>query len=274
MVAPAALLLLLLWVAPLAGVAALSFQDSSLLTSSWIGLRNYVEMFRDPHWTTALVNSLIYSALSIVLGVGLGAAVAFPTSGMPKQIRGIVRAAMYLPSISAGIIISQMWLMVFASGGLANAVMGGLGLAPVRWLTERWPAIFVIGCTVQLAIVGTVVVVLGSALEGVPKELREAARLDGASASQVWRYVDLPWVSGAVALMALSGLASGFTMWETPWVLTRGGPDGATATAIYAAWESAFTRQRYGMAAAQSVVLLGVVMAIAGVVQRVRKWVG
>ena len=271
MVAPAVLLLLLLWVAPLVGVAVLSLQDSSLLTSSWVGLRNYVVMFRDPRWITALVNSLVYSGISVFLGIGLGAAVAFPTSGMPKRIRGLVRVAIYLPSMSAGIIISQLWLVIFSSGGLANTIVAGLGLPPVKWLTERWPAIFVIGCTVQMAIVGTIVVVIGSALEGVPKELREAARLDGASTAQVWRYVDLPWVAGAVALIALSGRASGFTMWETPWVLTRGGPDGATATAIYAAWESAMVYQKYGYAAAESIVLLLIVIAIALTVMGLRR---
>jgi ABC-type sugar transport system permease subunit len=164
-----------------------------------------------------------------------------------------------------------MWLWVFKSNGVANWVLQSVGLHPVRWLGERWLAVPVLGFILSAAVLGSIVVVLMVALEGVPRELREAARMDGAGMIRTWLNVDIPCISKMIGYMAFSAMVSGFGVWEIPYVMTRGGPEGATASVMYEIWDQAFVRQHYGVSAAQSVLLLVLVTAITLTAKRVAR---
>ena len=271
MVAPAVLLATILWVLPLVTVGGLSFFDSNLLRRAWVGFKNYVEIWGNPQWQMAVVNSFVYAGIMIVLGVGLGLLIALPASGLSKRWQNGVRTSTYLPYLAAGVIIGQFWLWVFRNAGLANYLVGLLGIAPQRWLGERWLAVPVIGFVVIMSVGCTNSVFLLAALEGVPKELREAARMDGCGVVRTWFAVDVPFIWKMIVIEIFLAFVGGFGVWETPYMLTQGGPEGATASTIYAIWTEAFTKQRYGIAATESIALLSLVAGVMFVVARVRK---
>jgi ABC-type sugar transport system permease subunit len=271
MVVPAVLLASILWLAPLAVIGGLSFFRSNLLTSTWAGLRNYIAIWRDPQWQMAVVNSGVFAAMMVVGGLSLALLIGLPASALSRSWRSLVRISVGIPMMSSGIIIGQFWMWVFRSNGLANWLVGLVGAGSFRWLGNRWLALVVIGFVVVVSVGPMQSIIVMAALEGVPRELREAARMDGCGMVRTWLYVDIPHIAKTLIILAFMAMVGGFGVWENVYMLTRGGPEGATASMVYALWDQAFIKQNYGMAAAESMALLALVAGVSLVIWRLRK---
>jgi len=271
MIMPALVLIALLWFVPMGVIGGLSLHRSDLLRTSWVGVQNYVKMVQDHRWQMALGNSAFFSGCMILSSVVLAAFISLSASSLPKHWRAAVRIAFYIPALAAGIIISQVWLWVFKPLGVADWLVKLVGLTPPRWLGERFVALPVIITVVVGSNMGACVVVIMACLETIPRELHEAAQMDGARILTMWWHVDIPWVARTLALLAFTALVAGTTIWETPYMLTRGGPEGATASLVYAAWEQAFVKQQYGMAAAQCLTIVLLVTGVTVLARRLKR---
>ena len=271
MLVPAGFLLILLWLLPMGIIAGLSLFESTILTTTWVGLKNYAGMWRDSQWVMAVTNSLFYAGIAIFGTLFFALPLSLSASRLTKRWRYVFRVAVYIPTLAAGMIIGQLWMWVFRPGGVANWALSLVGLGPWRWLGERVLGIPVIGLIAATCAIGGECIMLMAALEGVPKSLREAARMDGAGKLKVWYYIDIPWVMRMLAIILICNVAGGFTIWETVYVLTNGGPEGGTATALFHIWETAFMRRRYGMAGAQSIVMLALVAGLTSLTRRINR---
>ncbi len=253
----------------------LSFCNYPLLQPPiFIGLRNYSHMIHDPVFWTALGNTLAYAAMALPVGmiIALGAALL-----LNSKVRGLslYRTLVFLPSLLPAVASAMVWLWLFnAKLGLLNFVLRKVGVAhPPAWLSSpRWamPALVLM----SFWGIGNTVVIYLAGLQNVPRELYEAADIDGADGWRKIRHVTLPCISPVIffnLVMAIIGTLQNFT---APYIMTGGGPVRATYFYTMYLYDSAFKYLRMGYASAMAWVQFLLILALTGLAfWSARHWV-
>ncbi|MFJ3494130.1 carbohydrate ABC transporter permease [Streptomyces sp. NPDC086091] len=257
-VSPAALVILGLSIVPVVWSFLLSFQSSDLLTpSTWVGLENYRRLSDDPEFAEAVRNTLLYTVLYVPLSILLGLVLAL---ALNRRIRftGLYRTLMFVPFVvsatSQGVLFSFILDPQF---GAANSLLDRLGIGAQGFLTDPGQALLVlVGISVWSG-TGFCVVIFLAALQDVPKELTEAASLDGANHWHVLRHVTLPALGPVSVFLVLWQTINALQVFDLVYVTTKGGPLGSTTLVVYFVWEQAFKNftAGYGAAAAYLVAL-------------------
>lgn len=263
--APAAIFIGLFQAVPLAQQLYLSFTETSLLNptnNTWVGLENYVRIFGDDDFRRTLLTTLVYVVVCVVGAVGVGLLIAL-VMNRPFPGRGAARALVTVPWAAPGIAVAliAVW-MVNPQYGIVNRFLDAVGLGVPGGVildsqTHALPAILV---TTIWQLFPLCAVVLLSALQGVPKELVEAATMDGAGPWWTFRTVTWQVIKPAVGLLALLMTIWSIRRFELIWLMTRGGPVGATRTLVIDLYSQAFEAKRIGTAAA--VGMVGVVISL------------
>ena len=266
LVLPGAIYLLLFQIYPLLQELILSFTSTSLLSPAqhdWVGLENYRDLWRDPDFRRVLLTTLVYTAVCVASAVGLGLLTALVMDA-PFRGRGIARAAVTIPWAAPPVAVALIFVWIYnAQYGVLGHVLRFFGLAAgtVNWLdstTFALPAILI--ATVWQIFPFAAVVIL-AALQGVPHELREAAVMDGADSLSVFKAVVWPTIKPSVTLLTLFSTIWSLRRFDLIWLLTQGGPIGATNTLVIDLYRRAFVSQQLGQAAA--VGMVGVTVAVA-----------
>ena len=238
----------------------LSFQDYSFVTDAvWIGLENYARLFADEAFRYALLNSFVYLLVTPVLVV-LSLGVAFL---LDSGVRGVTffRSLYFLPVVTPMIVVGILWgWLLNEDVGLVNYAATALGLGKIPWLTE-YPLnlLSVMGVTAWKGL-GYFAVIFLAGLAGVPKELEEAAALDGAGAWQRLWHVKLPTLRPQIALVSVISSISALKVFDELYVMIPGAPV-AEKTLVPLIYQTAFLDFRLGYASAISVVLFAVTLA-------------
>jgi multiple sugar transport system permease protein len=242
-----------------------SFCDYSLLQPPlYKGMANYNALFADPVFWKVLWNTAIYSLMALPLGtlIALGAAML-----LNLKISGlaIYRTMIFLPSLVPTVASAMLWLWLFnAKLGLINLWLSALGVTnPPGWLTDvRWsmPALVLM----SFWGVGNTVIIYLAGLQDVPRELYEAASIDGAStARKVW-HVTLPAISPVIFFNVVIGIIGTLQVFATPFILTQGGPARSTYFYTMYLYDNAFSYLKMGYASAMAWVQLLIVLALTG----------
>ncbi|HZJ10505.1 MAG TPA: sugar ABC transporter permease [Trueperaceae bacterium] len=244
---------------PLVAVVAMSFADWPLpQPPRFVGLDNLSRLVSDPLFVRSLVNTAYYALGLVPLGLALGFALAVLLHRPRPGVR-LFRTIVFLPAVLSGVAMALVWGWIFNPRfGLANQLLGELGIRGPGWLhSEAWamPTLILMG----LWGVGVNMVVYLAALEAVPAELYDAARLDGAGRWAQWRHVTWPLVSPVTFYLAVVNLIGAFQVFTPSYVLTGGGPNNATLTLPLYLYQNAFSYGRIGYAAALAVALLACV---------------
>lgn len=259
---------------PMLFAMGISFTDWLLVGQpEWRGLAHYREMRDDPAFHAALRNSLYYSAASVPLGVALAFGLALLLNRRWAGM-GFFRTVFFVPSLVSGVAIVLVWGWLFNPRyGAVNGLLGLLGLPQPGWLTDpRWamPTIILL----SLWGIGGMVVIFLAGLQNVPAELYDAARIDGAGRWAMVRSITLPLVSPVTFFLLVIGTIGTLQVFAPVYVLTEGGPKNATLTLPLYIYQNAFTWQKYGYAAAQTVVLIAIALALTLVqFALARRWV-
>lgn len=257
--APAAIYLIVFQAIPLLQELWLSFTRTSLLNpgrNEWVGLDNYAAIFDDPQFLRTLTTTLIYVVVCVVgaVGAGLGCALLLNSS---FRGRGVARALLTVPWAAPGVAVALIatW-MLNPQYGVVNRVLSAVGLAVPdgQILTNPDLALPAILVTTLWQLFPFPAIVLLAALQAVPRELVEAASVDGASRWWTFRVVTWPTIRPTVALLALLMGIWSIRRFELIWLMTRGGPEGATRTIVIDLYSRAFEAQDLGMAAAIGMV--------------------
>ena len=237
-----------------------SLCDYTLLQKPvFIGATNYQTLYNDPVFWKALGNTFKYALLALpaAMVVSLGLALL-----LNADIKGqaIYRTIIFLPSLVPAVASAMLWLWLFnAQFGLINLMLGKIGIPGPPWLgNEKWalPAL----AFMSLWGVGQTVVIYLAGLQDVPKELYEAAELDGANPWQRLRNVTIPMISPVIffnLIMAIIGTMQVFTQ---PFIMTQGGPARATYMFTYYLYDNAFTFMKMGYASAMAWVQLLIIV--------------
>ncbi|WP_439381189.1 carbohydrate ABC transporter permease [Amycolatopsis lexingtonensis] len=248
---------------PLYTTLDLSLRDYTVRTfvrggAPFTGLANYTTVFADPRFTTALVNTLVFTAASLLFQYAIGLAMAvFFTRRF--RLSATLRALFLVPWLLPLIVSGSTWAWLLNSeSGLVNAFLHGLGLTPVDWLTSpSWSLVSVTIANIWIGIPFNLVV-LHSGLRNIPAEVYEASALDGATGWQTFRHVTFPVLRPVSAITLLLGLVYTLKVFDIIWIMTRGGPSGSSSTLATWSYELGFGSMlpKFGPGAAVGNVLI------------------
>jgi multiple sugar transport system permease protein len=263
LIAPWLIGLVVFQAAPIAGAAGLAFAEwAPPLPIEWVGTSNFEAMVRDDQFWQALGNTLVYGVGTVIPGLALGLGLALLLRGR-RRGGSILRGAVFLPAVVSGVATALVWGWILNPRfGLLNAALGLVGIDGPAWLHDpAWamPALIVMG----LWNVGVNVIVYLAALNGVPRELQEAAALDGAGRAARFRHVVWPALTPVTFYLAIVNAIGAFQVFTPTYLLTSGGPDGSTLTLALYTYQNAFAYGRLGYASA---LAIAVVVALAALV--------
>ncbi|MFE2498756.1 carbohydrate ABC transporter permease [Streptomyces scopuliridis] len=265
-VSPSVLIILGLSVVPVAWSLLLSFQADDLVTPSrWVGLGNYRALVADPHFSQAVRNTLLYTALYVPLSIGLGLLLALVLNQRIRLV-GVYRTLIFVPFVisatAQGVLFSFILDPEF---GAANSVLHKLGISSQGFLTDPGQALLVLVAISLWSGTGFCVVVTLAALQDVSPSLIEAARLDGAGRWHLLRHVILPALTPVIAFLLLWQTINALQVFDLVYVTTKGGPLGSTTVIVYFIWEQAFKNFTAGYGAAAAYALALALLLIAAV---------
>lgn len=262
--APGMAMFVLLIVYPMVKAFQMSFYDWNVIagaTSKYIGLDNYRHAFHDPLFWRGLQNSGLYMALTVPPQIVLGLLVALLLDQKAPG-RAIYRVLFYLPVVTSWVVVSLLFQYLFADSGLVNWMLHDVTHVSghrISWLSGRWTGMVAISALGVWKGVGWSMMIFLAALQSVPKELKEAAALDGAGRWSSFRAVTLPAIRPAVLFVTVMLVIGGLNVFVSVLLMTGGGPADATQVLLTYMYKQAFTNLDFGYGASIAVLLtLGV----------------
>lgn len=257
-VLPALSVLVLFTLVPLAYTFYLSTTSWDLISPAkhFVGAANYQRLLQDQRFGQAFWNTSCFAAGTVPtqIALALGAALLLNTQ---IRLRGLFRAAFFLPVIVPIMVVTIVWLFIFSpSFGILNYLLSLVGLPPLGWLSDpHWalPALMIMTIWKNF---GYHTVIFLAGLQGIPLELLEAAYIDGANRWQGFWKITFPLLGPTTFLVLIMSLIGSFQVYETVVLTTNGGPAGATTVIVFELYQNAFVFFNMGYAAAMTYVLL------------------
>lgn len=252
---------------PFCKTIMMSFQDVRPTGENvFIGLRNFRNLFTD-HFTTALKNTLVYTVLNTSVQFVLGMAFALILNRR-LPMRNILRCTIFVPVLTSTIIAGIIFRLLFGSleTSLANQIAMGLGVIkePIAWLTQGQMTgnimMVIVACWRST---GVTMIYFLSALQGVPEELKDAARIDGANNTQVFRHITIPSIRPTLIYVLTMSILGGFSVFTESyalWNTATPGDIGLTMTRYL--YQMGFNKVNFGMASAIGIILMIIICSI------------
>jgi len=224
---------------------------------NFIGLQNFIDVWSDEWFIASLKNTFIYTIVTVPINLFLALVVAVIIDEfIHKKIAGVMRISMYMPHICNIVATSAIWIAFFSRYGPFTNLMRFLGWEdPPRWLANYFwalPAVMLVGIWSSL---GYRVFIYSAALQGVSRELYEAAEIDGAGKIQKFIRITVPMLQPTTFFLTITGIINSFQVFGTVNVMTSGGPGHATYVLVYYIYTSAFKYYRFGYASTIAVFL-------------------
>ncbi|MFI6375952.1 carbohydrate ABC transporter permease [Streptomyces sp. NPDC050546] len=252
-------------VVPIAGSVVLSLFHWNVIDSpSYAGLSNYGEVFGDETVLVSFRNTLVFMVFAVALQLFVALALALTLNGrMPVWLRSVFRSAFFFPLVLSAASISVVMKYLFNQDfGVINWLLGFVGIAPVPWLTSENAAMATVVLVYVWQQFGFSFLLFVGGLNNIPKEIHEAAALDGATGLRKHLTVTLPLLSPTLLVASVVGIINALQVFEQPYVLTNGGPGDSTRTVVMVIYETAFEQLRFGEASAVGVLLFVLIMAV------------
>lgn len=240
-------------------------------SNPFVGWSNYSAIFHDPVVRTAAFNSFLYIVVTVPAQMLLG---LFAAAVLSDRLPGSVfwRAAIYIPVVTSWVVVSWIFAYIFSSqGGLMNAVVGFFAghAVSIDWTAQTWTGNAVIWLIGIWKGVGWSFIIFLAALDGIPRQLLESARVDGASETRVWRHVILPSMRAAITFVLVLLVIGAAQVFTQIYIITKGGPYNSTQALFTWAYEQAFANFAFGYAAALASLLAVVLFGFSALEIRV-----
>lgn len=250
---PAAALLLALLLGPALMVLALSFTDATLGMAAlrFVGLDNYARMLSDPGFRSSVGNTARYVAVVVPASLGLGLGVALLIERRVR-LKAFYRTVYFLPVAATLVALATAWeVILHPTFGFANVLLSLVGLPPHRFLSDPGTALYALAGIGIWQLVGFNMVLFLAGLSTIPRDLYEAAEIDGADRGlKRFLLVTWPMLAPVTLFATVLTLIRGFSVFETVVVLTDGGPMESTAVVLFTLFEEGFRYFRVGYASA------------------------
>src|SRR2546422_3217419 len=268
-VAPALGLIGVFFLLPVVASLVLSFTDFDIYAIAdarhlrLVGADNYAGLLRDPRFWIALENTLYFVLVGGPLSVAVSLGAALLLNARLVRWKGLFRTIFFLPVVTTLVAVAVVWRSLYhPRHGVLNLVLGLVGLGPIDWLGDpRWamPAIILLAVWKNF---GFNMVIFLAGLQSIPERLYEAARLDGASAGQQFRYVTLPMLAPTFLFVAVVTTIGYFQLFAEPYVMTQGGPANSTLSVVLLMYEEGFRWWNMGYGAAIAFVLFAIMLLV------------
>jgi multiple sugar transport system permease protein len=268
-VAPALVAITVFFVVPVVGALAMSFTDfdiyalANLRNLRFVGFDNYINLLQTPLFWQALLNTLYFVVVGVPLSIVASLGAALLLHSRLTRFKAFYRTALFAPVVTTLVAVAVVWrYLLHARYGLLNYALGAFGIAPIDWLGDpHWamPAIILLSVWKNF---GYNMVILLAALQAVPTELYEAARIDGANAWRQLRDVTLPALAPVLLMVSILTMAGHFQLFAEPYVMTQGGPAQRTVTVLYLMYEEGFKWWSLGSASSVAFILFVLMFAV------------
>lgn len=273
---PALIPLGIFWLFPMCEAIFMSFTDWDYMSSTYniVGFDNYKSIFSDSMFYNALKNTFIFTLGTLLPTISGG---LFTAVLLKKKLAGssIYKAVIFSPWVTPTVVISIVWSWIFEPQyGLANYILQLFNLPKSQWLQSSDTAMYAVILVTIWKGFGWAMIFYLTALERVPKELYEAAAVDGAGRWQKFKSITVPLISPTTFFLTIITTIDSLKAYDQIQVLTQGGPSGSTRTILYLYYQTAFENFNIGEATAIAVILLILVGCFSGI-QFVasKKWV-
>jgi len=281
MTAPALTAIGLFFVLPALASLLLSFTDfdiyalANLNNLRFIGLDNYQRLVTNPLFWQAMGNTMWFVLFGVPMVVIASLAAALLINAKTLRWRGAWRVALFAPFVTTLVATAVVWnYLLHTRYGLINYALGLIGVAPVDWLGNPSTALPAILLFVAWKSFGYNMIIFLAALQAVPRDLEDAARVDGANAWMRFRHVTLPAIAPTVLLVAILTVAGMFQLFAEPYVMTQGGPARSTVTVLYFMFEEGFKWWNLGSGAAVAFILFLCILVVTLIQLKVARRVG
>lgn len=263
-VLPAGLLLVVFLIYPTLLTVRMSLDTGAgLRLTKFVGLANFERLFADRLFIdlSAMSGAVVNNGLWLILYVGACLGLGLLIAALADRVRyeRFIKAIVFAPQAIAATAAAIIWLLVYAPQpniGLLNGVLGAVGIGPIGWLGQTSTVNLAIIVAATWAGTGLVVVILSAAIKGVPPELIEASMIDGASPFQTFRRIVVPMISTPISVVVVTLAISVIKVFDIVFVMTHGGPAGASRVIGYFYYVQTFEAGRGGYGAAAAVVMI------------------
>jgi multiple sugar transport system permease protein len=257
---------------------ALSFTDFDLYALAdpanlrVVGLHNYSTLLATPMFWQALGNTAIFVVLGVPLSLAASLGAALLIESRLTRWRGFFRTALFAPVVTTLVAVALIWrYLLHTRYGLINYALSHLGLPTIDWLGDpHWsmPAIVLLAVWKNF---GYNMIILIAALQSIPEDLHEAARLDGAGTFARLRHITLPLLGPTLLLVSILTISGYFQLFAEPYVMTQGGPLQSTVSVLYFMFEQGFKWWNLGFASAVAFLLFALILVLTTLQMRIAR---
>ncbi len=268
-VAPALMVLAVFFFLPVLAALLISLTDFDLYALAdfsnlrFVGLKNYGQLLTEPLFWKALWNTFYFVLLGVPLSIGVSLGAALLVNSKLARCRSLFRTVFFAPVVTTLVAVAVVWRYIFHTRyGFLNYALGLLGLDPIDWMGDpHWamPAIVILAVWKNF---GYNMIILLAALQNIPEDLYEAARIDGAASWQLFRHVTLPGLTPVLLLVSILTMTGYFQLFAEPYVMTEGGPLQSTLSVLYFMFEEGFKWWSLGRASAVAFLLFVLMFAV------------
>jgi multiple sugar transport system permease protein len=268
-IAPAMSVIGLFFAVPVVAAFGLSLTDfdlyalADLANLRFTGLGNYAQVLQMPLFWRALGNTAYFVALGVPLSIVVSLGCAVLLQSKLARFKPLVRTALFAPVVTTLVAVAVIWRYLFhLRYGLVNHALAQVGIAPIDWLGDpQWsmPTIILFAVWKNF---GANMIIFIAALQAIPEDLYEAARLDGAGAVAQLRHITLPLLGPTLLMVSILTIAGYFQLFAEPYVMTQGGPLQSTVSVLYLMYEEGFRWWNLGLASAVAFVLFVIIVVI------------
>lgn len=278
LLSPALLVIGVFFLVPVLAAFGLSLTDFDLYALAdirnmrFVGLENYLHLLHRPLFWQALGHTLYFVVAGVPLSIIASLGTALLLHSKLVRFKPFFRTALFAPVVTTLVAVAVIWRYLFNTRyGLMNYALSGIGLNPIDWLGDpNWamPTIILFAVWKNF---GYNMIIFLAALQSIPEDLYEAARIDGASAlRQLW-HITLPMLGPTLQMVGILTMAGYFQLFAEPYVITQGGPLQSTVSVLYLMYEDAFKWWNLGTASAVAFMLFLLMFAATGVFMRLMR---
>ena len=237
----------------------------------YVGIQNFISLFQSSWFADALLNTAILWLYSLLFGFWVPIAQALLVNELGKRGQGISKVLYMLPVVVPGVSSALIWRWIFnPEFGLANQVLQAIGLEPLQWLNSIELSKLSISLP-SLVGGGTAIILYLAAIQGIPQDMFEAAKIDGAGFfTRVFKLI-LPNIKGIISIQFILAMSTALQLFDRPFMMTGGGPADSSTTITMKLYTIAFGENRFGMASAISVVMFVITVILVAIQLKVQK---
>lgn len=269
-IAPALIFILCFSIYPLIETIYLSFMTTKRGDIVFAGLQNFKRLLSDQYFYTSLKNSLIYLIIQVPIMTLLAILLAMALHNGITKLKGLFRTIYFIPFIVESVAYSLIFVLLFQERGVINFLLSIINISPVMWLTQTWPARFLIMLIMTWRWTGYNMIIILAGLQSIPNDYYEAATIDGANAFHKFVNITIPMLKPVILFSTILSTIGTLNLFTEPYLLTNGGPNNSTISLGLYIYRQAFQSINLTYAATISVAIL----VIVGVLSRLQMKVG